>query len=86
MSWLVDATLWSITLIRGFGTGGSTVFLSWAEFFANPALSPSCENANLLPRGRLRRQGKPLGDVVMAGDCLVLGPRLPLRSLLWLKL
>jgi hypothetical protein len=86
MSWLADTTLWSIMLIRGFGTGDSTIFFSWPKFSASPALSPSCENANLLPLGWLWCQGKPLKDVVVAGDHLVLGPSPPLRSLPWPKL
>jgi hypothetical protein len=36
--------------------------------------------------GRLRCQETHLEDVVMVGDHLVLGPKPPLRSLLWLKL
>jgi hypothetical protein len=86
MNWLVDTMLWSITPIRGFDMGGSTIFLSWLKFSASPALSPSCENASLLSWGQVQRQGKPLEDVVVAGDHLVLGARPPLRSLLWLKL
>jgi hypothetical protein len=86
MSWLAYTTLQSITLVRGFDTGVSTVFLSWLGFFASPALSISCKSTNLLPRGHLWCQGKPLEDMVVARDRLVLGPRPPLRSLLWLKL
>jgi hypothetical protein len=43
MSWLADTMLQSITVVMGFDTGGSTVFLSWLEFSASPTLSPSCE-------------------------------------------
>jgi hypothetical protein len=73
-------------LIKGFSMGDSTVFLSWLEFFASLALSPSCENANPLPRGWLQHQGKHLEDVVVVGDRLILMPEPLLRSLLWLKL
>jgi hypothetical protein len=86
MSWLADTTLRSITPIRGFGIGSSTVFLSWLEFSTSPALSPLRENADLLPWGRLWHQGKPLEDVVMVGDHLISGPSPPLRSFLWPKL
>jgi hypothetical protein len=62
MSWLAATTLWSITLIRDYGTGGSTIFLSWSEFSASPALSPSCKNTNLLPRKTSRRCGHGRGS------------------------
>jgi hypothetical protein len=45
-----DTTLRSITLIKGLGTSGSTIFLSWPEFSDSPAMSPSCGNTNMLPR------------------------------------
>jgi hypothetical protein len=86
MSWLVDTTLQRIMLTRGFSMAGSTVFFSWPEFSARPALRLLCENTNLLSWGWLWCQGKYLEDVVMAGDHLILGPNPPLKSLLWSKL
>jgi hypothetical protein len=62
MSWLAATTLWSITLIRDYDAGGSTIFLSWPEFSASPALSPSCKNTNLLPRKTSRRCGHGRGS------------------------
>jgi hypothetical protein len=75
----------STTLIRGFDTGDSIMFLSWPRFPASTDMNPLCGNASLLQRHQLRRREKLPGNVDAGENCFILGLRPPHRSLLWLN-